>query len=368
MRFPNDPSVFKALVCCISKNLRNLSPLLFQQVLAVWYVMIILCCKRIILNFIRTLLFLKCTSSIHAGYFLAVVKWGDIFALLNPTWFVIFLKEIPSESLNKPKLFQEYESLFFSVHQTSFILINIEGYDTVIRACDFLLFLLCDTTNGLQSAATFLVHLFFAHKLWMRESANAGNRSMQFITTSKVTRKRYWWISTIAVCQLPHWILMLFPNNSCHRFFSHWDSLVSELATTHHDIVLTQFQRWAWVRHSLSSFSLTHSNSTQATFVLSCVKPDHRVVTCIQLTSLLQCEERWLPSYYFRWNWCTYFIIIPGSMNTSTLVQRLATASLCCAIVADWTITISLIIFLRVEKAAQSEVGLWVQSLHEIME
>lgn len=55
-------------------------------------------------------------------------------------------------------------------------------------------------------------------------------------------------------------------------------------------------------------------------------------------------------------------------INTYTLVQQLATASVGCAIVADWTITISLIIFLRAEKGAQSDIGLWVHSIHEMIE
>lgn len=50
--------------------------------------MIISCCsdKLIFENILRSLLFVKCTMSIHAGYFLAVVEWGNFFALLRPTW------------------------------------------------------------------------------------------------------------------------------------------------------------------------------------------------------------------------------------------------------------------------------------------
>lgn len=50
------------------------------------YHVIIRWCTKLMLELIRALASVKCVASVHAGYFLAIEKWGDISALATPPW------------------------------------------------------------------------------------------------------------------------------------------------------------------------------------------------------------------------------------------------------------------------------------------
>lgn len=84
----SDPKTLKTLVC-LSFSIQ--APLLLTALLTgprcvVRDSITAYCCSILILGVIRALLFVKCTMSVHAAYFLAVVKWCDISALSSPVW------------------------------------------------------------------------------------------------------------------------------------------------------------------------------------------------------------------------------------------------------------------------------------------
>lgn len=73
-------------------------------------------------------------------------------------------------------------------------LIGVKGYGIIICMSLPALSTLGQSLRTLQSAAMFLVHIFFAHKIWMREFTPTGNASTYLTIVPKVTRKRYWWL------------------------------------------------------------------------------------------------------------------------------------------------------------------------------